>query len=110
MTIRNAAADLVKAAEAVFTTPFGGLIRLETEKGEAPLWIDGRSAPPRASWTPPDDAEGAPLCVWRASSDTLQHILEGERLLVGAYVSGRLSIAGDMSIMARLQLERGQRV
>lgn len=108
MTHRNAA-DLIKAAEAVFTAPFGGLIRLETDKDEAPLWIDGRRTPPQASWTPPRDAESAPLCVWRASRDALPHILEGERLLAGAFVSGRLSIAGDMSIMARLQLERGQR-
>jgi putative sterol carrier protein len=106
---RNAAADLAKAAETVFTKPFGGLIRLETDKDETPLWIDGRRAPPQASWTAPGDADGAPLCVWRASRETLQHLLEGERLLAGAFVSGRLSIAGDMSIMARLQLERGPR-
>lgn len=100
--------DLAKAAAAAFARPFGGLIRLEPE--DAPvLWIDGRTSPPEIGEVPPGGADAAPVCVWRASRDTLLRIFEGERLLASAYVSGRLFIAGDMSIMARLHLERGPR-
>lgn len=104
----TAADDLAKAAATVFTKPFGGVLRLEPD-GAPAVWIDGRCSPPQASAAPPSGTDAAPVCVWRAPHDTLLHILEGERLLIGAFVSGRLSIAGDMSIMARLQLERGPR-
>jgi hypothetical protein len=100
--------DLAKAAAAAFAKPFGGLIRLEPE-GAPALWVDGRAFPPEIGAGPPGGADEAPVCVWRASRDTLMRIFEGERLLASAYVSGRLSIAGDMSIMARLHLERGPR-
>lgn len=98
-------ADLTKTAASALAEPFDGVIRLEPE-GEAPVWLDGRAAPPQALSTCPSDAQQAPLCVWRGSLDNLYRIFEdGEKLLANAYVSGRLSIAGDMSIMARLRLK-----
>ena len=102
------ASELAAAAALAFAKPFGGLIRLEADAAP-PLWIDGRQSPPAITEASPADAAVAPLCVWRAAQDTLLRICQGERLLGSAYVSGRLSIAGDMSIMARLQLERGTR-
>lgn len=100
--------DLAQAASLAFAKPFGGVIRLEPE-GAGPLWIDGRTDPPVITSAAPADAARAQLCVWRASRETLLRLCQGERLLGSAYVSGRLSIAGDMSIMARLYLERGAR-
>lgn len=100
--------SLRKAAAKAFTGAFAGLLKLEPEDAPA-LWIDGRKTSPKLSADPPADADSAATCVWRASQDTLLHVLEGERQLTGAYVSGRLSIAGDMSIMARLHLEQSAR-
>lgn len=96
--------NLEKAAVKALTDAFTGILKLEPK--DAPvLWIDGRAAPPKLSAKPPAGADSAAICVWRASSDTLLHVLEGERQLTTAYVSGRLFIAGDMGIMARLHLE-----
>lgn len=93
--------DLFAAAEKAFAKPFGAVIRLEPEPG-ATLWVDGRGA--RAQVTASDPGETA--CVWRASRETLIRIFEGERLLASSFVSGRLRVAGDMSVMARLHLEK----
>ncbi|MEX0644103.1 MAG: SCP2 sterol-binding domain-containing protein [Parvularculaceae bacterium] len=102
--------DFVAAGERAFVKPFGGVIRLEPENG-APIWVDGRAAPPKFRATAPKglDSGGAGQCVWRGSRETLIRIFEGERLLGSSYLSGRLSISGDMSVMARLQLERAAR-
>ncbi|GAB4532213.1 MAG: hypothetical protein Kow00133_20610 [Amphiplicatus sp.] len=101
---------LLAAARKAFSKPFSGVIRLEPE-GNAPLWIDGRGAAAQALTEDPGagqgESAGAGLCVWRASRDTLQRIFEGDRLLASAYASGEIAIAGDMSVMARLQMERG---
>lgn len=97
----------IAAAEA-FATPFNGIVRLQPD-GDAALWIDGRKEPPSVSPKPPGDVDDAPTCVWRASNETLKRILQGERFVSGAYISGRLSISGDMSIMAQVRLEHGPR-
>ncbi len=86
---------------------FDGVIRIEAE-GSAPLWIDGRSAPPRIGRDPPNDlaADERGLAVWRGSVDALIRALDDERALAAAYAAGRLAIAGDMSVMARLEYAR----
>lgn len=100
--------DLLATARKAFAKPFGAVIRLEPDSGVA-LWVDGRGAQAMVSPDIPaatgDDEAG--LCVWRASRETLIRIFEGERLLASSFVSGRLSVSGDMSVMTRLQLERG---
>lgn len=100
---------LIENARTVFTNPFGGVIRIETEGGPA-FHVDGRGEQVSISRPAPadEDAHGEGRCVWRASRETLTRIFDGERQLGSAYLSGRLAIAGDMSVMARLQLSRGR--
>lgn len=102
-------ADMAAAARRAFETAFDGVIRIEPEGG-APLWVDGRTAPPAISGGAPEglDESGVGQCVWRGTRETLMRIFEGERLLGSAYLSGRIAIAGDMSVMARLELERAR--
>lgn len=87
--------------------PFDGVIKLEPEGG-SPLWIDGRAKPPAIGSAPPSglDAGSAGQCIWRGARETMIRLLEGDRLLGSSYLSQRLAIAGDMAVMARLQLER----
>lgn len=88
-------------ADKAFRTGFSGVIRISPDDGE-PFDIDGRkeacaivdAAPARS-----------PDCTWRAGAETLTRVFEGGRALESAYLSGRLSIAGDMSVMTRLVLE-----
>lgn len=100
-------ADLIAAAERAFQTQFEGVIRVEPEEN-GPIWVDGRAGKPQIGDSQPEGLQdgGAGQCVWRASNETLLRIFEGERLLGSAYLSGRLAIAGDISVMARLELER----
>ena len=99
--------ELLRAAAGVFAEAFGGIIRIEPDGG-APFWIDGRKAPPSVSAAAPSDVndEGADCCTWFAARDTLLRIFEEERFLASSFVSGRLGILGDMSVMARLNLAR----
>lgn len=93
--------DLRGAAAKAFRTGFSGVIRISPDGGE-PFDIDGRKdgcAIVDAALAHSAD------CTWRASVETLTRVLEGGRALESAYLSGRLSIAGDMSVMARLVLE-----
>lgn len=93
--------DLRTAANATFTKPFGAV--LEIRPSDAPaIYIDGHNAPPTISDTPLQQAAD---CVWHADDDVLGSVLRGERALDRAFISGRLVITGDMSVMARLNLE-----
>ena len=100
--------ELISAAESSFKTPFSGVIRLEPD-GAAAVWVDGRKAPKISADKPKAAPAEDGFCVWRASRDTLMRILGGERLLGSSYVSGRLAISGDISVMSRLVLERPAR-
>jgi hypothetical protein len=84
----------------LFRAPFGGVIVLEAE-GDTPIVIDGRLDPPSVS-RDVAPASGAGVSVWRGQRETLLRALESERQFAGAYVSGRLRIAGDMSLAARV--------
>lgn len=97
--------ELFRAATAAFAEPFDGVIRIEAEGG-APIWIDGRRAPLQIGASAPADLrpDGLGLCVWFAARDTVLRILEEERFLASSFVSGRLNLEGDMSVMARLRL------
>lgn len=97
--------DLREAASRALATAFDGVLRLEADEA-APFWIDGRRAPPAILDAPPADLGegGVGLCFWRAPGDILMRIFSEERFLGNSYLSGRLSIGGDLSVMARLEL------
>ncbi|MEZ5896443.1 MAG: SCP2 sterol-binding domain-containing protein [Parvularculaceae bacterium] len=92
---------LIENARAAFAAGFGAVLAIEAPDA-ATIYVDGRNDTCSLTAVPPD----APAaCVWRASTDTLLRIFEGGRALESAYLSGRLKISGDMSVMARLKLE-----
>lgn len=96
----TASAKLADAAGAAFRKGFGAVLRVIPD-GCIGFDVDGRGDVCKI--TPP--LTSAPDCEWRASEETLARIFDGGRALESAYLSGRLRIAGDMSVMARLTLE-----
>lgn len=92
---------LFAAASAAFRQGFGAVLKIEPDDGPS-IFVDGRGEACVLGPTPP---AGEPHCVWRAAGETLLRVLEGGRALESAYLSGRLKISGDMSVMARLVLE-----
>lgn len=96
---------LIAAAAGAFRKPFGAVLEIAPE-GASPFYVDGRVEPCAVAAVMPSGAEAA--CVWRAGAETLARIFQGGRALESAYLSGRLKISGDMSVMARLILESSQ--
>ncbi len=97
---------LIDAAAKAFRRGFGGVIRIIATDGGA-FDVDGRASdavigPPIAD---PASAPAGADCIWRASRETLMRIFEGGRALDSAFLSGRLRISGDMSVMGRLEME-----
>lgn len=82
--------------------PFGGVIEVLPDGGDG-FFIDGRAKPPAVRNKLPKGVKAD--CTWRGAGDVLMRVFGGERALESAYVSGRLRISGDMSVMARLSLE-----
>jgi hypothetical protein len=101
----DANSALRDAAAKAFGAPFGAVLELRPEEG-AGLWVDGRQEPPQILDAAPDGAEAD--CVWRGARETLQRALVNARAFDSAYLSGRLAIAGDMSVMARLETQDGR--
>lgn len=93
------------AAAGAFRKSFGAVLEIAAE-GAPSFFIDGRDEACGVLAAAPADA--VPACIWRAAPDTLTRIFEGGRALESAYLSGRLKISGDMSVMARLILESPQ--
>jgi putative sterol carrier protein len=98
----TAAQTLIAAAAGAFRTGFGAVLEIAPD-GASPFYVDGRGESCAVLAGPPSNVQAA--CVWRAAPDTLARIFEGGRALESAYLSGRLKISGDMSVMARLVLE-----
>ncbi len=95
---------LLAAAQKTFTEPFGAVIMLLAESDDdKPISIDGRQTPPTVS-TAKTGAKAD--CIWRAAPDILLRAISGERAFESVYVSGQLSISGDLSVMARLNLKQ----
>lgn len=90
------------AAARAFARPFGALVEIAPDGG-ASFFIDGRKSPPAILEAAPKNKK--PACTWRAAEDVLLRVFGGERALESAYVSGRLLISGDMSVMARIEME-----
>lgn len=93
---------LIDAARGAFRRPFDAVVKVAPDD-EAPFAIDGRKDPPVILVDP--SAEEAGDITFYGAPDVLLRVFSGERALENAYVSGRLGIAGDMSVMARLALD-----
>ena len=98
--------ELIEAARKLFAHRFDSVIEIHLEDGE-PFWIDGRQEKPLVVTKAPSDAE--PDCTFTSSTETMKRVFDGARALESAFISGRLSIRGDMSVMARLTLEDAHR-
>lgn len=98
--------ELIEAARKLFAHRFDGVIKIQLKDGD-PFWIDGREQPPSILTKTQSDAE--PDCTFISSAETMKRVLDGARALESAFISGRLSIRGDMSVMARLTLEDAHR-
>ena len=80
---------------------------METTDTNASFWVDGRGERARVQAEAPSGVERH-FCLWRAPAETLERLFTRERRrLESAYISGRLTIAGDMAVMARLETETG---
>ena len=100
------AASLAEAARGFFAAGFGGVIRVEViDQGRgAAFWVDGRGARAEVGTNAPGGVEGS-FCLWRARRETLVRLFsERGRRVESAFVSNRLMISGDMSVMARLEV------
>lgn len=93
------------AAEKAFPAAFAAVLELCPENG-ASLWVDGRKTPPQILTAAPEDK--AADCRWCGARDALQRALANARAFDSAFLSGRLRVAGDMSVMARLNLQEGR--
>ncbi len=93
---------LSDAAGKAFTSPFGAVLELRPEQGEA-IFVDGRSDPPSAGKKLPSGVKNAD-CVWRSNVETMRRVLSSARIIENAMINGRLTIAGDMSVMARIKM------
>lgn len=103
MSVEESGDDLFALAGRAFPAPFAGVLRIEPE-GEPAFFVDGFSAPPRAVQEfAPFDLEAAGCCGLTARRDTLLRVLDGERQFAAAFVSGRLVVAGDISVLARAE-------
>ncbi len=96
---------LREAALKAFALPFGAVLKLAPDSGP-PLWVDGRASPPQILQAQPDD--GVENCFWRGSREALVRAMTGSRAFESAYVAGRVAIAGDLSIMARITLDESR--
>ena len=95
--------ELARIASPFFGAGFGGVLRIETTDTSASAWVEGRGERAVVQADAPPGVEGA-FCLWRAKADTLERLFTRERRrLESAYISGRLTIAGDMAVMARLE-------
>lgn len=92
---------LAEAAARSFASPFGALLKLDPE-GRPPLWIDGRGPAPKILTKAPKGAEAD--CVWRGAEDSLIRAIANDRAFESSYISGRVTVAGDMSVAARVTL------
>lgn len=103
MTSDNATSSILTQAEAAFVDGFDGIIELMPE-GDASIWIDGRTDKAIATATRPNDQTAD--CVWHGAPDALLEALASEKALDSAYLSGRIFISGDMSVMTRLSMAK----
>lgn len=93
------------AAAKALAKPFGALLEVAPE-GAAPFFVDGRKTPPAILDAAPKKEKS--VCTLRGAEDVLLRVFGGERALESSYVSGRLVVSGDMSVMARIEMDPGR--
>lgn len=91
---------LAGKAGRAFRTRFDAVLALVADSGVVVV-VDGRCDPPAITM---DDNGLTPDCTLLGADDTLERVLAGERGLENAFVSGRLALSGDMSVMSRLEI------
>ncbi|WP_428407785.1 SCP2 sterol-binding domain-containing protein [Hyphococcus sp.] len=96
---------LMIAAKKAFAAPFGAVLKIAPDNG-CPLWVDGRQNPPQISSDAPGGLEAD--CLWRGAREALVRAMSGARAFESAYVSGRVAVSGDISVMARLTLDESR--
>ncbi|MGF1545203.1 MAG: hypothetical protein ACFB00_12010 [Parvularculaceae bacterium] len=96
--------ELMALARDAFCEGFGGVLRIEPDMGAA-FVVDGRGDECVVADKIDDKTDDGADAVWRAGAQTLTQIFARRRALQNAYLAGRIQIAGDMSVMARLHLE-----
>jgi len=99
MPAKSANEELKEAAKKFFAASFNGVLKLAPPE-QAPLWVDGHQSPPEVSLTPPAKTEAD--CTWHGASEILQQALFNIRSFESAYISGRVTISGDMSLLTRI--------
>ncbi|MEX6632363.1 hypothetical protein [Hyphococcus lacteus] len=99
MPAKPANDELKEAAKKFFAASFDGVLKLAPAE-QAPLWVDGHQSPPEVSLTPPAKTEAD--CIWHGAAEILQQALFSIRSFESAYISGRVTISGDMSLLTRL--------
>ena len=99
--------ELMDAARSFFTRGFDGVLRVEATDTPEAFWVDGRHDAPLIGPDSPPGLESG-FCLWRGRFETLQRLFTNEqRRLESTFISGRLKISGDMSVMARLEVADG---
>ena len=88
------------AASSAFAERFGAVLKIIVGDG-AVLSVDGNKAPPAVAVAKETSLAD---CCWRLSADAFEKILCGEVDPANAFLSGRLRVTGDISVMARLTL------
>ena len=95
--------DLAATAAGALKRSFGAVLLLAPNDGAA-VWVDARSQEITISREQPSGIEAD--CTLQGSHEALLRILTGSRAFESAFVAGRISAAGDMSVLARLEIER----
>ncbi len=79
------------------------------------IFIDGTKNPPSIKSYASKDAPALPdagsdksagICTWHAARSTLKSIFDNSRTFSSTFISGRLTISGDMAVMARLNIHQ----
>ena len=91
---------LIAGAGKAFRAGFAAVLKIDPDGLEA-FYVDGRGEDARVLDAPPAAEPGFEAdAVWRAAPEILSEVFERARALDTSFVSGRLQIAGDMSVMA----------
>jgi len=78
--------------------PFGSTIRFDFKNGTS-IYIDGKSEPPQVV----ENGEGDADCTVSAAPDVFKDLVAGDLDPTAAFMTGKVSIDGDMTAALQLQ-------